>query len=79
MIQSGDGGDGFFDGPRDGNLHLIDGRDAAIDADDDAWKVSGGEYRDRNAERKIHSKERDHDDYEENRFSVTRGPMFVKD
>ena len=37
--EAGDAVDGVFDGLGDGDLHLLDGHDAVIDADDDAGKI----------------------------------------
>ena len=38
LLQSGNAVDGFFDGTRDGDHHLIDGHYAVVHADDDAGK-----------------------------------------
>ena len=37
--EAGDAVDGVFDGLGDGDLHLLDGHDAVVDADDDAREI----------------------------------------
>ena len=41
--EAGDAVDGVFDGLGDGDLHLLDGHDAVVDADDDAREIGLGE------------------------------------
>src|SRR5262249_10704071 len=42
-LQAWDAVDGFFDGARDGDEHLVDGHDAVVDPDGDARKIGFGE------------------------------------
>src|SRR6185312_12349185 len=53
--QTGHGVHRFLDGPRDGDLHLLDGRDSVIDADDDARKVRLWKDGDGNLEREVNA------------------------
>ena len=62
---------------RDRDLHLIDGRDAVIDADHDAREIGIRENRDGNVERQIDAHRDQREDDEDDRFAVARGPMFA--
>ena len=44
---------GFFEWPRDGDHHLIDGHHAVIDPDQDSRKIRGGKNRNRDGEGEI--------------------------
>src|SRR5580704_7742247 len=51
--ESGDGVDGVFDGLGDEDLHLFDGHDAVVDANDDAGEVGFGKDGDGHAQGKV--------------------------
>ena len=55
LLDALHGAHGFLDGLRDGDQHLIDGRDPVIDADHDAGEVGLREDRDRYGERQVHA------------------------
>ena len=69
--------DRFLDRTRDGHLHLIDRRDAVVDADDDAREVDFGKHRDRNRRRQIDADGDQREDDEDDRLAVARGPVLV--
>ena len=77
LLQAGHAVHGLFDGPRDRHLHLIDGRDAVVDADHDAREIGGGEDRHRNRERKIHADGDQREDDENDGPREARGPMLA--
>ncbi len=58
-----------------GDHHLIDGHDAVVDADQDAGKVGGGKYRDRNSERQIAADQRQSDGQKDDRPRMARKPV----
>src|SRR3954464_2077175 len=68
--ESGDGVDGVFDGLGDEDLHLFDGHDAVVDADDDAGEVGFGEYGDGDAQSEVDAGESEDDGEEEDGFGV---------
>ena len=47
MVEARHDVDGFFERLGDRHQHLVDGRDAVVDADDDAREIGVGENRDR--------------------------------
>ncbi len=63
--EAGDAVDRVLDGLGDGDLHLLDGHDAVIDADDDAGKVGIGKDRDGNLKRGVDAREGERDEKEE--------------
>ena len=58
VTQAGDAVDGVFDGLGDGDLHLLDGHDAVVDADDDAGEIGVGKDRDGDLKRSVDAGER---------------------
>ena len=67
----------LLDRPRDGHLHLIDRRDAVVDADDDAREVDFGEDGDRNRRREVDADGDQREDDEDDRLAVARGPVLA--
>src|SRR5262249_33605534 len=67
--------DGFFDGPGDGDEHLVYGGDAVIDADDDAGEIGGWEDGDGNGAGEIDADADQSDDDEDHRFGVGSRPV----
>ena len=65
FCKPGYGVHGFLERARDGDEHLIDGRNAVIDADYDAREIGVGENRDRNREREVGADERKSRDQEQ--------------
>ena len=74
VVEPGDGVDGVFDGLGDGDLHLFDGHDAVVDADDDAGKVGLGKNGDGHAEGQVNAGESEDDGEEEDGLSVASEP-----
>jgi hypothetical protein len=72
--EPGDGVDGVFDGLGDEDLHLFDGHDAVVDADDDAGKVGFGEDGDGHAQGEVDAGESEDDGEEEDGLGVAREP-----
>ena len=68
----------LFDRPRDRDLHLVDGRDAVVDADHDAREIGGRENRDRNGERQIDADRDQREDDEDDGPGEARGPMLLR-
>ena len=66
----------LFDRPRDRHLHLIDRRDAVIDADDDAREIGRRKNGDGNRRGQIDADRHKRQDDEDDRLAVARGPMF---
>src|SRR5262249_18361594 len=62
--QPRDAVDGFFDGTRDGDNHLVNRHDAVVDADDDAGKINLREHRDWNFECQIAAHDGESNDQE---------------
>ena len=69
--EPGDAVDGVLDGFGDGDLHLLDGHDAVIDADDDAGKVGLRKDRDGNLKRGVDAGEGEGEQKEEDGLGVT--------
>src|SRR5207247_10374462 len=67
----------LLDRPRDGDLHLIDGRHAVVDADEHAREVHLGKDRDRNGRGEIDARRNERQDDEDDRFAVAAGPVLV--
>ena len=68
--EAGDAVDGVFDGFGDGDLHLLDGHDAVIDADDDAGEVGLREDGDRDLKRRVDAGEGEREQEEEDGLGV---------
>ena len=66
---------GLFDGPGDGDQHLVDGHDAVIHADDDAREIGLGEDRDGDGERQVDADRHQRQDDEDDRLAVAGGPV----
>src|ERR1019366_9493684 len=66
------------DGPRHHDLHLVDGRNAVVDADHDAREIRGQENRrgDGECEIRAHHHQRQND--EDDGLGETRGPVFSR-
>ena len=71
------GVDRLFDLARDRHLHLVDRRDAVVDADDDSGEVDFGKNRDRDRRRQIDAGGDEREDDEDDRLAVTRRPVLV--
>ena len=69
--------DGLFDRACDGDQHLVDRRDAVIDADDDAREVGRREDRNGDRERQVHSRRRERQNDEDDRLAVARSPVLA--
>ena len=70
--EAGDGVDRVFDGPGDGDFHLLDGHDAVVDTDDDAGEVGLRKNGDGDAEGEINTGD-DEDGGEEKMLRAKRG------
>ena len=66
----------LFDRARHGDEHLIDRRDAVVDADQHARKIDLGKHRDRNRQREIDADGDERQDDEDDRLAVPRGPVL---
>ena len=72
--EAGDGVDSVLDGLGDEDLHLFDGHDAVVDADDDAGKIRFGEDGDGHAQSEIDAAQSEDDGEEEDGFDMAREP-----
>jgi hypothetical protein len=72
--EAGDGVNRVFDRLGDEDLHLFDGHDAVVDADDDAGEVGLGEDGDGYAQGKVDAGESEDDGEEEDGFGVASEP-----
>ncbi len=72
--EAGNAVDGVLDGFGDGDLHLLDGHDAVIDADDDAGKVGLREDGDGDLKRGVDAGEGEGEQKEEDGLGVTGEP-----
>src|SRR5437879_1487832 len=74
MGRTGDGVDGVCDGLGDEDLHLFDGHDAVVDANDDAGKVGFGKDGDGHAQGEIDACQAEDDGEEEDGLGVACEP-----
>ena len=72
--ESGDAVDGVLDGLGDGDLHLLDGHDTVVDADDDAGEVGLREDGDGYLEGTVDTGEGEDDEEEEDGFGGAGEP-----
>ena len=72
--EPGNGVDGVFDGLGDEDLHLFDGHDAVVDADDDAGEVGLGKDGDGHLQGEVDAGESEDDGEEEDGLGVARQP-----
>ena len=68
----------LFDGPRDGNEHLVDGHDAVVHADDDARKIGVRKYGDRDRKSEVASHKRHADGQEQHWLREPIEPKCVR-
>src|SRR5262249_33887800 len=76
-LEARDGADRVLDRPRDRQLHLLDRRDAVVDADDDPRKVGGREDRHRQRQRLVDADHRQDANQEDDRLRVAGEPVVV--
>ena len=62
MLESGNAAHGLLDRTGDGHFHLLDGHDAVVDADDDAWEIRRRKHGYRKVERFVNSDDRQNDE-----------------
>ena len=75
LLQTRDAVYRFFNGPGDGDHHLVDGHDAVVDADQHARKIGGRKYGDRNGEGEISAQQAEREDQEDQRAGMLRDPV----
>ena len=68
----------FFDRPRDGHFHLVDGHHAVVHAYDDSRKVRGGKHGDGKGKSLVDSHHGQRENHEDDRFRVAREPVAIR-
>src|ERR1019366_2338547 len=74
-VQPLHGVEGFLDGPRYRDQHLVDGHDAVIHADDHARKIGGRKDRHRDGERQVGPDRYQRENHEDDGLAVAGRPV----